>query len=55
MRHVGVLINLATDDPAGQARLYGFVRELEQSGWKVGHNLRIEGRNAGNAEMGMSG
>lgn len=54
MRHVGVLINLAADDPEGQARLNGFVRELEQLGWKVGHNLSIEARNAGDAETGMS-
>ena len=51
MRRVGVLINLAADDPQGQARVAAFLQGLQQSGWTDGRNLRIDTRwAAGNAD-----
>ena len=51
MRRIGVLTNLAADDPEGQVRLTAFAQALAQLGWTVGQNLRIEHRwAAGDAE-----
>ena len=51
LRRIGVLINLAADDPQGQVRLAAFQQGLQQLGWTDGHNLRIDTRwTAGNAD-----
>src|SRR6516162_7676839 len=42
MRRIGVLMNLAADDPQGQARLAGFQQTLQQLGWSDGRNVRID-------------
>jgi ABC-type uncharacterized transport system substrate-binding protein len=42
VRRIGVLMNLAGDDPEGQARLAAFHKGLQGAGWAVGRNLRIE-------------
>jgi putative ABC transport system substrate-binding protein len=42
MRRVGVFMNLAADDPEGQARLTTFLRGLQEAGWAVGRNLRVD-------------
>jgi hypothetical protein len=44
VRRIGVLTNLAADDPEGQVRNTAFAQALAQLGWTVGHNLRIEQR-----------
>jgi len=44
MRRIGVLMNLAADDPEGQARIAAFLQGLQQLGWTDGRNLRIEYR-----------
>jgi putative tryptophan/tyrosine transport system substrate-binding protein len=44
MRRIGVITNLTADDPEGQARLAAFVQGLQEFGWAVGRNLRIEYR-----------
>jgi len=44
MRRVGVLMNLAADDPEGQARLTVFVQGLQELGWTDGRNIRIDYR-----------
>src|SRR5215831_5110055 len=44
VRRVGVLMNLASDDPEGQARIVAFVQGLQQSGWTDGHNVQIDTR-----------
>jgi ABC-type uncharacterized transport system substrate-binding protein len=44
VRRIGVLMNLAADDPEGQARLIAFVRALQQFGWTDGRNVRIDSR-----------
>ena len=44
MRRIGVLLNLAADDPMGQARVAAFVQGLKAAGWSDGRNLRIDTR-----------
>jgi putative ABC transport system substrate-binding protein len=42
MRRIGVLINLARDDPEVAARLLAFRSSLRELGWLEGHNLQID-------------
>ena len=42
MRRIGVLMNLAADDLEGQARNAVFLQGLQQFGWIVGSNVRID-------------
>jgi putative ABC transport system substrate-binding protein len=42
MRRVGALLNLAADDPEGQARLAAFLQGLQEAGWSVGRNLHVD-------------
>ena len=44
MRRIGVLMNFAADDPEGQSRLAAFLQGLQEFGWAVGRNLRIDTR-----------
>jgi putative tryptophan/tyrosine transport system substrate-binding protein len=44
MRRVGVLTNLAEDDPEGQARMAAFKQGLSELGWFDGGNVRIDTR-----------
>jgi putative ABC transport system substrate-binding protein len=44
MRRIGVLMNRAADDPEGQARIAAFLQGLQESGWAVGRNVRIDTR-----------
>jgi putative ABC transport system substrate-binding protein len=44
MRRIGVLMNLAADDPEAQARLTAFAQALQELGWTVGRNVQIEYR-----------
>jgi hypothetical protein len=44
MRRIGVLMNLASNDAEGQARLAAFHQGLQQSGWTVGRNVQIDYR-----------
>jgi ABC-type uncharacterized transport system substrate-binding protein len=41
MRRIGVLMNLAADDPEGQARVAAFLQGLQETGWAVGRNAQI--------------
>src|SRR5207247_5644711 len=51
MRRIGALINLSADDPEGQARVAAFLQGLQEAGWGVGRNVRIDIRwGAGEAE-----
>jgi len=48
-RRIGVLMPLAADDPEGQTRLGALLQGLQQFGWTIGRNLRVEYRwGAGN-------
>jgi putative ABC transport system substrate-binding protein len=50
-RRIGVLMAIPPDDPESQARLAAFAQGLQQAGWTVGQNLRIDYRwGAGNAD-----
>jgi putative ABC transport system substrate-binding protein len=52
MRRIGVLMNLGSDDAEGQARNAAFLQGLQELGWTVGRNVRIEYRwGAGDAEL----
>jgi putative tryptophan/tyrosine transport system substrate-binding protein len=44
MRRIGVLMNLAADDPESQRRVSAFVQALQQFDWIDGRNLQIEYR-----------
>ena len=44
MRRIGVLTNLSADDPEEQVRMAAFSQGLQQSGWTVGYNTRIDYR-----------
>jgi len=51
MRRIGVLMNLAADDPEGRARVTAFAQALQQLGWIDGRTVRIDYRwGAGNAD-----
>jgi putative ABC transport system substrate-binding protein len=51
MRRIGALMNVAADDPVGQARIAAFLKGLQELGWTVGRNIRIDYRwAAGNAD-----
>jgi putative tryptophan/tyrosine transport system substrate-binding protein len=42
MRHVGVLMILAEDDPASKPRIAAFLQGLQQLNWTVDHNVKID-------------
>jgi putative ABC transport system substrate-binding protein len=44
MRRIGVLMNLAADDPDSQARIGAFLQGLQGHGWTIGSNVRIDYR-----------
>ena len=44
VQRIGVLINLPADDPETQARVGAFLQGLQEFGWSIGRNLRIESR-----------
>jgi putative ABC transport system substrate-binding protein len=44
MRRVGVLMNVAADDPESAARIAAFLKELQQLGWSDGRNVQIDTR-----------
>jgi putative tryptophan/tyrosine transport system substrate-binding protein len=50
VRRIGVLLNRSADD--GQTRLAAFLQGLQESGWVVGRNVRIDIRyGAGDPEL----
>src|SRR5215831_15771602 len=52
MRRIGVLMNRAADIPEGQDRLAAFHQRLQELGWRIGHNVRIDTRwSADNADQ----
>ena len=52
VRRIGVLMNLAADDPEGQVRLAAFLQGLQEAGWAIDRNAQIDIRwGAGDAEQ----
>jgi ABC-type uncharacterized transport system substrate-binding protein len=51
VRRIGALMSSSSDDPQGQARVMAFVQGLQEAGWIIGRNVRIETRwGAGDGE-----
>ena len=51
VRGIGIFMNLASDDAEGQSRNAAFLQGLQELGWAVGRNVRIDTRStAGDAE-----
>ena len=48
VRHIGMLNILGPDDPEAQTRTTVFEQTLQQLGWTVGRDLKIETRQVGN-------
>jgi putative tryptophan/tyrosine transport system substrate-binding protein len=44
MRRIGLLMNLAEDDPLGEARVSALLQSLRESGWIAGQNVRLDTR-----------
>jgi putative ABC transport system substrate-binding protein len=44
MRRIGVLMNLAADDPESLTRIAAFHQGLQEVGWNVGRNVQIDYR-----------
>jgi putative ABC transport system substrate-binding protein len=44
IRRIGVLMNLAVDDPDGRARLAAFLQGLSELGWTASHDVWIDTR-----------
>jgi putative ABC transport system substrate-binding protein len=44
VRRIGVLMTVAAEEPQGQADLAAFAQDLQESGWIVGRNIRIDYR-----------
>jgi putative tryptophan/tyrosine transport system substrate-binding protein len=42
VRRFGVLMSTGAGDPEGQARLAAFLQGLQEFGWAVGRNVRID-------------
>src|SRR5215831_8083304 len=47
MRRIGVLLPVTADDPDFQARVGAFLQGLQEAGWSIGRNMRIDTRWAG--------
>jgi putative ABC transport system substrate-binding protein len=43
-RRIGVLMSTTADDPEGQARIAAFHQGLQQFGWTIGRNVRVDTR-----------
>jgi ABC-type uncharacterized transport system substrate-binding protein len=44
MRRIGLLMNTTPDEPESQARIAALAQGLQEAGWSIGRNLRIETR-----------
>jgi putative ABC transport system substrate-binding protein len=47
VRRVGILMSLGADDPAAALRVSTFAQGLQELGWTIGRNVRVEYRWAG--------
>jgi len=44
MRRIGVLMSLAADDPEAPTRIGAFLQGMQEFGWTIGRNIRIDYR-----------
>jgi putative ABC transport system substrate-binding protein len=44
VRRIGVLMHSPSNEPEAQARMAAFLQGMQDTGWEVGRNLRIEYR-----------
>ena len=44
VRRIGVLMHAPSEEPEAQARAAAFLQELQETGWAVGRNVRIDTR-----------
>src|SRR3954468_23113065 len=44
VRRIGVLMHTTSDEPESQARITALAQGLQEAGWSVGRNLRIDVR-----------
>jgi putative ABC transport system substrate-binding protein len=44
LRRVGVLMHTTSDEPEAQVRIAAFLQGLQEAGWTVGRNVRIDTR-----------
>jgi putative tryptophan/tyrosine transport system substrate-binding protein len=44
VRRIGVLMNALSDEPESQARMAAFLQGLQEAGWAVGRNVRVDTR-----------
>jgi putative ABC transport system substrate-binding protein len=44
VRRIGVLMNLAADDPESSKQMTAFLGGLQERGWTLGRNLQVEYR-----------
>ena len=52
MRRIGVLLPAAADDAVYQTRVGAFLQGLEETGWSLGRNMRIDYRwGVGDADL----
>jgi ABC-type uncharacterized transport system substrate-binding protein len=51
MRRIGVLMNTPSNDSEGKARFGAFLQGLKQLGWADGHNVQIDVRWVGGADI----
>jgi putative tryptophan/tyrosine transport system substrate-binding protein len=51
VRQIGMMMSVAADDPVGLARNAAFLQGLQQLGWTVGRNVRIDYRWAGTGDV----
>jgi putative tryptophan/tyrosine transport system substrate-binding protein len=47
VRRIGVLLPATADDPDFQARVGAFLQGLQEAGWSIGRNMRVDTRWAG--------
>ena len=44
VRRIGVLMTLAADDPEASTRIGAFLQGMQEFGWTIGRNVRIDYR-----------
>ena len=55
MRRIGVLMNLTPGDPEAQTRIAALMQGLQELGWGLGRNLRVDYRWGGDANRYRKG